>query len=77
MVVDLKHPRAGNMKALGCPLHFSRTPAEVKRSAPLLGEHTREVLREYGYGDTEIERFIAEGAVVAGTDWSADTAITS
>jgi hypothetical protein len=43
----------------------------------LLGEHTREVLREYGYGDTEIERFIAEGAVVAGTDWSADTAITS
>ncbi len=77
MVVDLKHPRAGNIKSLGCPLHFSRTPTEVKRAAPLLGEHTREVLREYGYGDAEIERFIAEGTVVAGTDRSADTAITS
>ena len=66
MVVDLKHPRAGNIKSLGCPLHFSRTPTEVKRPAPLLGEHTREVLREIGYEDVEIDRFVAEGIVEAG-----------
>jgi crotonobetainyl-CoA:carnitine CoA-transferase CaiB-like acyl-CoA transferase len=65
MVVHLKHPRAGSTKAIGSPLHFSRTPAEVKRPAPLLGEHTREVLREFGYDDADIERFVAEGVVEA------------
>ena len=63
MVVDLEHPRAGSIKALGSPLHFSRTPAEVKRPAPLLGEHTREVLREFGYDDGEIDRLVAAGVV--------------
>lgn len=65
MVVDLDHPRAGPTKALGCPLHFSKTPTAVKRPAPLLGEHTREVLREIGYQDAEIDRFVAEGVVEA------------
>ena len=63
MVVDLDHPRAGPTKALGCPLHFSKTPTAVKRPAPLLGEHTREVLREIGYQDAEVDRFVAEGVV--------------
>ncbi len=67
MVVDLQHPRAGKMKSLGCPLHFSRTPTVAPRPAPTLGEHTREVLLEYGYDDAAIERLIAEGAVAAGT----------
>ena len=65
MVVDLDHPRAGRTKALGCPLHFSKTPTAVKRPAPLLGEHTREVLREVGYKDAEIDRFVAEGVIEA------------
>ena len=63
MVVELDHPRAGRTMALGCPLHFSRTPTNVQRPAPLLGEHTREVLREFGYQDAEIDRFVAEGVV--------------
>ena len=63
IVVELDHPRAGRTKALGSPLHFSRTPTNVQRPAPLLGEHTREVLREFGYQDTQIDRFVAEGVV--------------
>ena len=63
MVVDLVHPRAGRTKAVGSPLHFSRTPTAVQRPAPLLGEHTREVLREAGYQDAEIDRFAAEGVI--------------
>ncbi|MGH6610296.1 MAG: CoA transferase, partial [Burkholderiaceae bacterium] len=63
MVVDLEHPRAGKTKAVGCPLHFSKTPATVKRPAPLLGEHTREVLREFGYHDEEIDRWASEGVI--------------
>jgi crotonobetainyl-CoA:carnitine CoA-transferase CaiB-like acyl-CoA transferase len=63
MVVDLVHPQAGATKALGCPLHFSETQTRITRPAPLLGEHTREVLREHGFSDAEVDAFVAEGAV--------------
>ena len=67
MVADLVHPEAGATKAIGCPVHFSRTPTRIDRPAPLLGEHTRELLRGYGYTDTEIADFIAAGVVAATT----------
>jgi crotonobetainyl-CoA:carnitine CoA-transferase CaiB-like acyl-CoA transferase len=63
MVVDLVHPKAGPTKALGCPIHFSATPTRVDRPAPLLGEHTRELLRECGYTDAEIDLLVADGIV--------------
>ena len=63
MVVDLVHPRAGPTKALGCPIHFSETPTAITRPAPVLGEHTREVLREHGYADSDIDAFVAAGVV--------------
>jgi crotonobetainyl-CoA:carnitine CoA-transferase CaiB-like acyl-CoA transferase len=63
MVVDLAHPQAGATRALGCPLHFSATPTRVTRPAPMLGEHTREVLRDYGYADAEIDTLLAGGVV--------------
>ncbi|GAB4466897.1 MAG: CoA transferase [Burkholderiaceae bacterium] len=65
MVVELDHPQAGHTRALGCPLHFSETPTAIGRPAPLLGEHTREVLREFGYSDGEIDALAAEGAIGA------------
>jgi crotonobetainyl-CoA:carnitine CoA-transferase CaiB-like acyl-CoA transferase len=63
MVVDLVHPQAGPTKAIGCPVHFSATPTAITRPAPLLGEHTREVLREYGYADADIDGLVAAGVV--------------
>jgi crotonobetainyl-CoA:carnitine CoA-transferase CaiB-like acyl-CoA transferase len=63
MVTDLEHPEAGATRALGCPLHFSATPARVERPAPRLGEHTREVLRESGYTEAEINTLVAAGVV--------------
>jgi len=63
MVVDLEHPEAGATRALGSPLHFSATPTRIDRPAPLLGEHTREVLRESGYTDAEVDAFAAEGVI--------------
>jgi crotonobetainyl-CoA:carnitine CoA-transferase CaiB-like acyl-CoA transferase len=65
MIVDLVHPQAGATKAVGCPVHFSATPTAITRPAPLLGEHTRELLREYGYEDAEIDRFVADGVIEA------------
>ncbi|HZQ63364.1 MAG TPA: CoA transferase [Casimicrobiaceae bacterium] len=63
MVVELEHPTAGTTKALGCPIHFSATPTAVTRPAPLLGEHTRDVLRQYGYDDAQIEALVRDGVV--------------
>jgi len=63
MVVETNHPQAGPTKSLGCPLHFSDTPTAVTRPAPRLGEHTRELLRGYGYSDGEINGFVTEGAI--------------
>jgi len=63
MVVDLVHPQAGATKALGCPIHYSATATQITRPAPLLGEHTREVLREHGFSDAEVDAFVAAGAI--------------
>ncbi len=63
MVVDLAHPTAGATKALGCPIHFSKTPTAVTRPAPLLGQHTRELLREYAYDDAEIDALVEQGVI--------------
>jgi crotonobetainyl-CoA:carnitine CoA-transferase CaiB-like acyl-CoA transferase len=65
MVVELEHPRAGRTRALGLPIKLSATPGRVSRAAPLLGQHTREVLAEYGFGGQEIEALIGAGAAVA------------
>jgi crotonobetainyl-CoA:carnitine CoA-transferase CaiB-like acyl-CoA transferase len=65
MVVDLVDPQAGPTKAIGCPIHFSDTPAQVARPAPALGEHTREVLADYGYDDAAVDALAADGVVVA------------
>lgn len=48
MVVDTEHPVLGHIRTLGSPVKMSVTPPVVGRRAPLLGEHTREVLLEAG-----------------------------
>jgi len=53
MVVDLVHPGAGAIKALGVPVKLSDTPGAVDRAAPLLGQHTSAILTELGYGESE------------------------
>ena len=46
MVEELDHPRAGRMRTLGVPVKLSATPGALRRPAPLLGEHTDEILAE-------------------------------
>jgi crotonobetainyl-CoA:carnitine CoA-transferase CaiB-like acyl-CoA transferase len=61
MVVEIEHPTLGRVQTPGSPIKMSETPPVVARPAPLLGEHTREVLREVGYSDTEISTLTLDG----------------
>lgn len=63
MVVELDHPQAGATKAVGCPIHFSASPNRNSTPAPLLGQHTREVLHEFDVSEAEIDALVAEGVI--------------
>ncbi len=63
MVVALEHPRAGRTRALGLPIKLSATPGGVTRPAPTYGQHTREVLGEFGFSSAEIDDLYAAKAV--------------
>ncbi len=65
MVTEVPHSRLGTVRTLGCPIKFSEASTGPRRGAPLLGEHTRILLSEYGYGEEEIAAILAEGAAIA------------
>ena len=64
MVVELDHPVAGKVNAIGLPIKLSQSPGGVSRPAPRLGEHSSEVLREADYTDAEIAKLMKTGAVI-------------
>ncbi len=66
MVIEVEHPKAGRVEALGCPVKFPDNEADMSRAAPLLGGDTAEVLAELGYTPEEIAQLERDGAVMAG-----------
>ena len=65
MIVTMKHPVAGDVKTLGLPVKFSRTPGGVEKCAPLKGEHTIEILREIGLDEDAMRQALEDGAAFA------------
>jgi crotonobetainyl-CoA:carnitine CoA-transferase CaiB-like acyl-CoA transferase len=60
--VELDQPEFGPVRQLGFPVKLSRTPADIHRSAPALGEHTAELLQEAGYSAEEVSALEESGA---------------
>ena len=63
MVREVEHPTLGRLRTLGTPLKMSATPPDPVRRAPLLGEHTDEVLQQAGFGGEEISALRRAGAL--------------
>jgi crotonobetainyl-CoA:carnitine CoA-transferase CaiB-like acyl-CoA transferase len=61
--VDIDHPVAGTLKYTGAPFSPEKTPWQVRRPAPLLGEHNREVLGSLGFSGQDITRMRSSGII--------------
>ena len=65
MVYDIEHPVIGPMKTLGLPLKSNGDLTQIRKPAPLLGQHTRDVLRELGYSEGDAAGMLSQGVVKA------------
>lgn len=63
MAVELEHPKSGAIRNIGVPVKLSDTPGSVRTPAPLLGQHSDEVLAQFGYAATDITAFKNAGVL--------------
>lgn len=61
--VEYDHPTEGRIKTPGFPYKFSETPASIRQGAPVVGQHTSEVLQEIGMSSEAVATFFASGVV--------------
>lgn len=64
--IEYDHPTEGRVKTPGFPIRFSRSPSELRRGAPITGQHTQEILAAAGFSADEIAGLEADGAVLRG-----------
>ena len=63
MSVELEHPKSGAIRNIGVAVKLSDTPGSVRTPAPLLGQHSEDVLAEFGYADTDVAAFREAGVL--------------
>lgn len=63
MLVELPHSELGTFKTTGLPVELSHTPGAIARPPPLHGEHSDEILEEFGLSPEEVRVLRDQGAV--------------
>jgi formyl-CoA transferase len=63
IVQEIEHPTIGKLPVVRSPINMSETPTRITLAPPLLGQHTEEILKEYGYTLEEIQVLRAEKAI--------------
>jgi crotonobetainyl-CoA:carnitine CoA-transferase CaiB-like acyl-CoA transferase len=63
LIAEIEHPEAGRIKQIAPTVKLSATPGEIRLPPPLLGQHTREVLKGIGYDDQSIESLARDGVI--------------
>ncbi len=63
MVVELNDEQGRTLTALGAPVKLSENPADVRGMPPEFGKDTRVVLKEFGYGDEQIDALSEKGVI--------------
>jgi crotonobetainyl-CoA:carnitine CoA-transferase CaiB-like acyl-CoA transferase len=63
LVVEQQHPKVGRFLHFGQTITFSDTPQHIQGPPPICGQHTREILRDHGYEDTEIDKLVEARAI--------------
>ncbi|CAI8026988.1 Succinate--hydroxymethylglutarate CoA-transferase [Geodia barretti] len=64
MLVDTEDPELGTIHNIGVPVKLSATPGRIRRRAPALGEHSREILLEHGFSQEEVDNLLEDGVVL-------------
>jgi crotonobetainyl-CoA:carnitine CoA-transferase CaiB-like acyl-CoA transferase len=63
LVVHQQHPKLGSFEHFGRTIHFSDTPGRIWGPPPVCGQHTREIMREHGFCDAEVDKLAQARAV--------------
>ncbi len=61
MLVTYEHPKGGTVRVVAPAIRMSETPPAIERPAPLIGQHGREILAEFGVAEAEIDELVASG----------------
>jgi crotonobetainyl-CoA:carnitine CoA-transferase CaiB-like acyl-CoA transferase len=61
IVKDTEHPQLGPMRAVRNPILLDHDGPSIERPAPMLGQHSREILRDLGYSDATISGYFEAG----------------
>ena len=63
MVLEIEHPKFGNVQNVASPINYSRTPLNIRSIAPKMGQQTENILKSLGYLDDDIRSFKKKGII--------------